>query len=87
MTRSEYKKLSHDIRKLARDIAEMRGCTTRAELHNVCWWRDNYRIDKYGNYSYCKYYCIGDYDIGLIFGNCTKVHQTKNFIGGKYHES
>ena len=68
MTRSEYKKLSHDIRKLARDIAEMRGCTTRAELHNVCWWRDNYRIDKYGNYSYCKYYCIGDYDIGLIFG-------------------
>lgn len=68
MTKAEFKKLSHDIRTDARKRAAAFGKSTRAELHNVCWWRDNCRIDKYGNYSYCKYYCIGDYDIGLIFG-------------------
>lgn len=65
MTKAEFKKLSHDIRTCARNVATARGISTRAELHNMCWWRDNYRTDKYGDHIYCKYLCVGDYDVGL----------------------
>ena len=72
MNKAEYKKLSHDIRTMCRNLAEMhtemygKKCTTRSELHGTILWRDSYTIDKYGNDMY-KYRCYGDVEIGLIW--------------------
>lgn len=66
MNKSEYKKLSHDIRAEARKYALIKGCSTRAELHGLCYWRDTYEIDKYGK-NQNTYDCVGDYDTGLVW--------------------
>ena len=72
MNKAEYKQLSHDIRTMCRNLAEMHTemygetRTARSELHGVMWWKDNYTIDKYGNDLY-KYCCYGDVEIGLIW--------------------
>ena len=73
MTRSEYKQLSHDIRKSCRDMARWntektgKTQTTRGNMHNIKLWVDNTNIDKYGN-PLNKYECVGDYDTGLVWG-------------------
>ena len=72
MNRQEYKQISHDIRKTARNMAKWKTeqtgkkCSTRNELHNVRWWADNSAIDKFGNDLF-TYHCVGDYDTGLVW--------------------
>lgn len=85
MTRSEYKQLSHVIRKSCRDMARWytektgKTHTTRGVMHNVRLWADTYRTDKFGN-SLHKYECIGDYDTGLIFGKVNTYILLDNFM-------
>ena len=66
MTKQEYKRLSHEIRAEARNRARSKGCSTRAEMHNLLCWCDNLSIDKYGNNLY-KYSCVGSYENGLVW--------------------
>lgn len=76
MTKQEYKQLSHDIRDIARKRALSKGCSTRAELHNLFCWGDELNKDKFGNYHY-TYNCIGDYEIGLVW---EKTHNVCNDV-------
>ena len=61
MTKSEYKKHSHDIRTMSRSYAAMqteltgKKHTTRSTIHNVQYWTDGI------------YRCYGDYCTGLIW--------------------
>ena len=72
MNKAEYKRLSHDIRTLARCCAIKRKNSTRAELHNITWWKDTTKADKFGRDLY-KYRCYGDYDTGLVWENRWKI--------------
>lgn len=61
MTKSEYKKLNHDIRTISRSYAAMqteltgKKHTTRSIIHNVQYWTNGI------------YRCYGDYDTGVIW--------------------